>query len=114
MTVGEPMTMNRVIHAAVRTISGGSKGRWTGHKTETAHRASQLDRAYANLHRELQHHHESEDRIIYPYVATIAPAEELLKVMDKKRRSIAYTLAKTRSAIAAYTSSASSADRGGR
>ena len=82
--MGEPMTMNRVIHAAVRRDLGRLEGALDRAEDGDSARASQLDRAYANLHRELQHHHESEDRIIYPYVATIAPAEELLKVMDEE------------------------------
>ena len=90
--MGEPMTMNRVIHAAVRR-DGWLEGALDRAEDGDSARASQLDRAYANLHRELQHHHESEDRIIYPYVATIAPAEELLKVMDEEHRVMAEALA---------------------
>ena len=104
------MTMNRVIHAAVRRDLGRLEGALDRAEDGDSARASQLDRAYANLHRELQHHHESEDRIIYPYVATIAPAEELLKVMDEEHHAMAEALAETRSAMAAYASSASSAD----
>jgi DUF438 domain-containing protein len=108
--VGDPMTMNRVIHAAVRRDLGRLEAALHRVSHGDTERARQLEQAYANLHRELQHHHQSEDRIIYPYVATVAPAAELLKVMDAEHHAMAEALAETRSAMATYSSTAAAAD----
>ena len=73
-------------------------------------RARQLELAYANLHRELQHHHQSEDRLIYPFVAKVAPAPELLRAMDDEHHNMADALAETRASMTVYASTASSDD----
>jgi hypothetical protein len=53
----EPMTMNRLIHAAVRRdldrLSAALERLPDGDRA----RAADLERAYANLRRELTHHH---------------------------------------------------------
>jgi hemerythrin-like domain-containing protein len=104
------MTMNRVIHAAVRRDLGrldDALGRAVDGDVE---RAKQLAAAYANLHRELQHHHQSEDKFIYPFIGTRESAAELLRVMDGEHHGMADALEETRSAMATYASTASAAD----
>jgi hemerythrin-like domain-containing protein len=108
--VGGPMTMNRVIHAAVRRDLGRLEAALGRAGDGDVVRAGRLDVAYANLHLELKHHHESEDRLIYPFVAKVESASELLRAMDDEHHAMADALAVTRSAMAAYASSASTAD----
>ena len=104
------MTMNQLIHAAVRRDVGRLEAALERANDGDVARASQLERAYTNLHRELQHHHQSEDRLIYPFVAKVEPAPELLKAMDEEHHAMAEALAETRSAMAAYAATASPAD----
>ncbi len=108
--VGGPMTMNRVIHAAVRRDLGRLEAALGRAGDGDVVRASRLEVAYANLHRELQHHHQSEDRLIYPFVAKVESASELLGAMNAEHHAMADALAVTRSAMAAYASTASTAD----
>ena len=105
-----PVTMNRVIHGAVRRDLGRLEAALGAAADGDVARAGRLDVAYANLHRELQHHHQTEDRLIYPFVAKVESADELLRVMDAEHHAMADALAETRSAMAAYASSGSAAD----
>ena len=69
--MASPMTMNRVIHAAVRRdLARLETALGTARDGDRA-RAGQLERAYANLQRELTQHHEGEDALIFPYLAQV-------------------------------------------
>lgn len=104
------MTMNRVIHAAVRRdlarleVALGSAG-----EGDVA-RARQLHAAYTNLHRELSHHHESEDRLVFPYVARVAGDPDVLAAMDHEHHAMAAALGETDAAMAAYARTGSAED----
>ena len=67
------MTMNQVIHHAVRRdlarLESASGSAPDGDVT----RARQLGRAYANLQLELTHHHEGEDEFVFPFLANLMP-----------------------------------------
>jgi hemerythrin-like domain-containing protein len=102
--------MNHVIHAAVRRDLARLEGALERSGDGDAGRASALALAYANLHRQLQHHHQSEDRFIYPFVGRVAPAPDLLKAMNDEHHTMADALAETRVAMDVYASTASAAD----
>jgi hemerythrin-like domain-containing protein len=104
------MTMNRVIHAAVRRDLARLESALGAARDGDVARARQLERAYANLQRELTHHHEGEDELVFPYLARIGSAPDLLKAMDDEHHAMADALAETRAAMAAYASSASAED----
>jgi hypothetical protein len=53
----EPMTMNRLIHAAVRRDLGRLQTALDRFPDGDRERAQGLDRAYENLHGELTRHH---------------------------------------------------------
>jgi hemerythrin-like domain-containing protein len=105
-----PMTMNRVIHGAVRrdldrlTAALGSFP--DGNRT----RAADLERAYANLRRELTHHHEAEDAHIWPMLAKAGVDRDLLDAMESEHHAMAEALAETGTAVTALARSASAAD----
>ena len=108
--MGGQNTMNRVIHAAVRrdlTRLDDALGRAADGDVA---RARRLQLAFANLHHQLQRHHHGEDRFIYPFVAALEPAAELLGEMDDEHRAMADALAETRAAMDAYAATASAAD----
>jgi hemerythrin-like domain-containing protein len=108
--MAESMTMNRVIHAAVRRDLERLDRALAAAPDGDLARAGELERAYANLHRELTHHHEGEDRFVFPFLTTVGVDAELLKAMDDEHQAMADALAGTRAAMAAYAASGSAGD----
>ncbi|WP_295659102.1 hypothetical protein, partial [uncultured Nocardioides sp.] len=58
------LSMNQIIHAAVRRDVARTEHALRAFREGDAARARQLQRAWQNLVRELTHHHEAEDRLI--------------------------------------------------
>ena len=104
------MTMNRVIHEAVRRDLARLEAALAAAPDGDLARARQLERAYANLHRELIQHHEGEDRVIFPYLATVGIPSDLLTAMDDEHHAMADAVGETREALSTYASSGSAAD----
>jgi len=105
-----PMTMNRVIHAAVLRdlvrLESGLRAAIDGDLT----RARQLHVAYANLHQQLKHHHEGEDTYVFPFLAKVEGANELVQVMESEHQAMADALADAGTAMDAYASTGSASD----
>ena len=104
------MTMNRLIHQAVRRdlerlvraledFTEGDRGRAQG-----------LARAFANLRAELTHHHEGEDRWVWPMLATAGVESDLLSSMEAEHQSMSQALAETSRDMDGLAVSASAAD----
>jgi hemerythrin superfamily protein len=108
--MSENMTMNRVIHAAVRRDLERLETALANARAGDGARARELERAYANLHRELTHHHEGEDQFVFPFLARTGGDADLLKAMDDEHQAMADALADTRTAMAAYAASGSAGD----
>jgi hemerythrin-like domain-containing protein len=108
--MSETTTMNRVIHHAVRRDLGRLESALAASRDGDSARARQLERAYANLHLELTHHHEGEDEFVFPFLARAGAAPDLLTAMDDEHHAMADSLAQTRAAMAAYASSGSAGD----
>ncbi len=106
----EQLTMNRVIHGAVRRdldrLSDGL-GRMTDGDVP---RAQALDRAYRNLHEQLTHHHEGEDTHIWPMLATVGVDQGLLETMESEHAAMADALAETATAMTAVAASGAASD----
>lgn len=86
------MSMNRVIHAAVRrdldrftsalsTADGGDK-----------RRAEQVSTAWANFHQQLTQHHSSEHRIAWPVLRKAGISDDLLTQFDAEHDRMAAAL----------------------
>jgi hemerythrin-like domain-containing protein len=103
------MTMNRVIHAAVRRDLGRLESALESAREGDRERAAELRRAYANLHRELKHHHESEDRWVFPMMSRYVD-QEILDAMDTEHQAMADALADTDAAMERYAASGSAVD----
>jgi hemerythrin-like domain-containing protein len=105
-----PMTMNRLIHAAVRRdldrLSAALERMTVGDRA----RAQELERAFANLRLELTHHHEGEDAHIWPMLASSGVDPELLAAMESEHHSMAAALADTDAAMSTLVRSGSAAD----
>ena len=106
------MTMNRVIHGAVRrdlrrleTALGQAPDGDQG-------RARDLQRAFANLRAQLTTHHEGEDAHIWPMLAGVGVDGELLRAMEDEHAAMSAALAGSDAAMATYAASGSAADAG--
>ncbi|TKJ32635.1 hemerythrin domain-containing protein [Blastococcus sp. CCUG 61487] len=106
----EPMTMNRVIHAAVRRDLDRLSAALGALQDGDRPRAQALDRAYRNLRNELTHHHEGEDTYIWPMLAGAGVDRDLLAAMESEHHTMAEALAETAGTMQALASSGSAAD----
>jgi hemerythrin-like domain-containing protein len=104
------MTMNRLIHGAVRRdlgrLSTGLSQLTDGDRT----RAQELELAYANLRRQLTHHHEGEDAYVWPMLAKVGVDADLLATMEAEHAAMAQALAETDVAMSTLAGSGSAAD----
>ena len=106
----EPMTMNRVIHAAVRRDLARLDDALARVDTADRERAEQLARAFAFLHAELTRHHESEDRLIFPMLAAKGADPVLVEEMEAEHHDMAEALGGTAGAMSTYAASGTAAD----
>jgi DUF438 domain-containing protein len=105
-----PMTMNRVVHGAVRRDLDRLSTALGELEDGDRPRAQALERAYTNLRTELTHHHEGEDRHIFPMMRKVGVDEGLLDAMESEHDAMAECLAETAVAMAAVAGSGSAAD----
>jgi hemerythrin-like domain-containing protein len=105
-----PMTMNQLVHAAVRRDLDRLSSALGQLKDGDRSRAQALERAYTNLRRELTHHHEGEDTHIWPMLATVGVDRDLLDAMESEHHAMADALAETAVAMGAVAGSGSAAD----
>ncbi len=88
----EPITMNRVIHDAVRRDLDAAVHRAGAARDGDRARAAELDRAYAYLRGELTRHHEGEDDYVWPLLATVGvdagpPGDDGVRARGHVRRA---------------------------
>lgn len=102
--------MNRVIHAAVRRDLGRLESALATAPDGDRGRARQLQVAYANLHDQLKHHHEGEDTHVFPFLARVEGATELVEVMEAEHQAMADALAGAGTAMDTYASTGSAGD----
>jgi hemerythrin-like domain-containing protein len=104
-----PMTMNRVIHAAVRRdlqrLSEALERWQDGDRA----RGGELERAFGNLRTELTHHHEGEDTHIWPMLAGVGVDPALLAAMESEHEAMAQALAETSASLSSLAASGTSA-----
>jgi hemerythrin-like domain-containing protein len=105
-----PMTMNRVIHAAVRRDLNRLESALATARDGDTTRARQLTAAYAHLHEQLTHHHEGEDTYVFPYLAQVEGAGELVQVMESEHQAMAEALDRADTAMSAYGATGSAGD----
>jgi hemerythrin-like domain-containing protein len=108
--MSEQLTMNRVIHAAVRRDLDRLDGALGSMADGDRPRAQALDRAYRNLQTELTHHHEGEDTHIWPMLASAGIDRALLDTMESEHHAMAEALTETRAAMATVAMSGSRTD----
>ena len=101
------MTMNRLIHQAVRRDLDRLARSMSSYGGTQPGRAKGLERAYANLQRELTRHHESEDELIWPMLAQLGVDQQLLSTMESEHQDMSDALQETGAAMKAFASSGS-------
>jgi hemerythrin-like domain-containing protein len=103
----EPLTMNRLIHGAVRRDLDRLSAALDSFPDGDLARARGLDRAFVNLRRELTRHHEGEDTHIWPMLALQGVDPALLHDMENEHHAMAESLSETGAAMTALATSGS-------
>ena len=108
--MAETMTMNRVIHDAVRRDLDRLADALDRAPDGDRKRAEDLRRAYAYLHGELVRHHEGEDQHVFPALVRLGVDRALIDEMDGEHLAMADALTRTANAMDVYAASGSAAD----
>lgn len=87
-----PMSMNRVIHAAIRRDLARFDRALTAFPDGDARRAAELGKAWRYLHGELTRHHTGEHEIAWPALRQVGVSAETLAAMDAEHDRLAEAL----------------------
>jgi len=105
-----PMTMNRVIHGAVRRDLARLTAALDSFREGDTARAAGLARAFGNLRRELTDHHQSEDTHAWPALEKLGADKALLGDMESEHAAMSRALAETDAALGALARTGTAAD----
>lgn len=108
--MSETMTMNQVIHGAVRRDLDRLADALGSARDGDTERAGDLHRAYAHLHAQLKHHHEQEDRLVFPALSRLGVDTSLIDDMDGEHHAMSDALATTATAMRQYAATGASTD----
>jgi len=108
--MSEPLTMNQVIHGAVRRDLDRLATALEQLREGDRSRAQGLERAYTNLHVQLTHHHEGEDRHLFPVLPAFGVGAPLIAAMESEHQAMSDALAETATAMRALADRGSSTD----
>jgi hemerythrin-like domain-containing protein len=108
--MSSPMTMNRVIHGAVRRDLARLTAALDSLRDGDTARAGELAGAFANLRRELTDHHESEDAHGWPALAKLGVDADLLEAMETEHADMSRALAETDAALGTLARTGTAAD----
>jgi len=104
------MSMNKVIHGAIRRDLERFEGALTIFRAGDSERARQLGVAWENFDKQLTDHHEGEHEIAWPALEQVGVTRETLDQMDAEHAAMAEALGNARSAMAALVSSPESGE----
>ncbi|MDR7253891.1 DUF438 domain-containing protein [Nocardioides sp. BE266] len=93
------LSMNQIIHAAVRRDVARTEQALRRLGDGDAARARQVQAAWRNLVRELTHHHEAEDEILWPFLLKRGVDADLLHEMESEHGAMKEALASASAAI---------------
>ena len=100
------MSMNKVIHAAVRRDLERFITALARFPAGDRARARQLETAWVNFDQQLTTHHEGEHTIAWPALEAVGVSKELLATLDAEHESMAAALTDARTTIGALTRTA--------
>src|SRR5580765_5599520 len=111
MTTSTPrMSMNKVIHCAVRRDLERFRRALAAFTDGDRDRAAALYRAWVNFDAQLTEHHEGEHEIAWPALKAIGVSEPTITSFDAEHEQMAAALAATRQAMATLRRTATRAD----
>jgi hemerythrin-like domain-containing protein len=105
-----PMSMNKVIHAAVRRDLDRFRRALDGFRDGDRDRAAALHRAWVNFDAQLTEHHEGEHEIAWPVLEEMGIGEATIASFDAEHEQMAADLAATREAMQTLLRTATRAD----
>jgi hemerythrin-like domain-containing protein len=105
-----PMSMNKVIHAAVRRDLDRFRRALDAFTDGDRERAAALHRAWVNFDAQLTEHHEGEHEIAWPALKAIGVAEPTIASFDAEHEQMAADLAATRDAMQTFRRTSTRAD----
>lgn len=104
------MSMNKIIHGAVRRDLDRFRRALDSFPDGDQDRAAALHRAWANFDAQLTDHHEGEHEIVWPALEAIGIGGPTLETFDEEHEAMAAALANARTAMQQLRDSASRAD----
>jgi hemerythrin-like domain-containing protein len=104
------MSMNKVIHGAIRRDLDRFEGALTTFPAGDSERAKQLGVAWENFDRQLTDHHEGEHEIAWPALEQVGVTREMLDQMDAEHAAMAEALGNSRTAMSALVSNPQSGE----
>jgi hypothetical protein len=105
----ETLSMNQVIHAAVRRDVARTEQALRALPDGDGARARQVQTAWRNLVRELTHHHEAEDEHMWPFLESRGFDVALLEAMETEHVAMKEALASVSDALDALVADPTSA-----
>lgn len=93
------MSVNQVIHAAVRRDVTRTEQALRALPGGDRKRARQIQVAWQNLVRELTHHHESEDALVWPFLLARGVDASLMQAMEDEHAAMKQALSEASHAI---------------
>ena len=103
------MSMNQIIHAAVRRDVARTGQALRALRDGDAARAREIQTAWRNLVRELTHHHEAEDELLWPFLQSRGVALSLLEEMEAEHVAMKSALASVSSSLETLVAAPTSA-----
>ncbi len=103
-------TVNGLIHDAVRRDLARLAAALDPWQDGDRARGARLERAFANLRRELTHHHEGEDAHVWPFLEGTGVGEDLLAEMEGEHEAMSAALATTAADLATLARTGAAAD----
>jgi hypothetical protein len=108
--MAEHLSMNTIIHAAVRRDLGRFTDALESFPVGSAQRARDLNRAWLHLDHQLYHHHHSEDTIFWPALVEIGADATLMTDLGAEHDRMAAAMIRTRTAMSALAADPSAAN----
>ena len=99
--MAEAMSMNKIIHAAVRRDLARFSAALASFRDGDAARAGQLMTAWKFFYGELDYHHHGEHDIVWPALQSVGVSAEFLAQMDAEHERLAEALGTADTAFAA-------------
>ena len=100
--MAEHLSMNTVIHAAVRRDLQRFSKALEEFPTGSKQRAADLERAWRHLDHQLYHHHHSEETIFWPALREAGADDSLVGDLSGEHDRMAEAMTRTRTAMSAF------------